>query len=77
MRGTPTTEEAAHAGRQVLMQNARALYRIESATPLGLSGRRLSESGSGDRQMVAAYVLVSVEPGKNEPVVSALREMPR
>lgn len=26
--------------------------------------------------MVAAYVLVSVEPGKNEPVVSALRAMP-
>ena len=27
--------------------------------------------------MVAAYVLVSVEPGKNGPVVSALREMPQ
>ncbi len=26
--------------------------------------------------MVAAYVLVSVEPGKNEPVVTMLREMP-
>lgn len=26
--------------------------------------------------MVAAYVLVSVEPGKNETVVSTLREMP-
>jgi DNA-binding Lrp family transcriptional regulator len=26
--------------------------------------------------MVAAYVLVSVEPGQNEPVVSALRKMP-
>ena len=26
--------------------------------------------------MVAAYVLVSVEPGKNMPVVSALRAMP-
>lgn len=26
--------------------------------------------------MVAAYVLVSVEPGKNAPVVAALREMP-
>jgi DNA-binding Lrp family transcriptional regulator len=26
--------------------------------------------------MVAAYVLVSVEPGKNEPVVSRLRGMP-
>jgi DNA-binding Lrp family transcriptional regulator len=26
--------------------------------------------------MLAAYVLVSVEPGNNEPVVSALRGMP-
>lgn len=26
--------------------------------------------------MVAAYVLVSVEPGKNKPVVSSLRAMP-
>ena len=26
--------------------------------------------------MVAAYVLVSVELGKNEPVLTALREMP-
>ncbi len=26
--------------------------------------------------MVAAYVLVSVEPGKNKPVVSGLRGMP-
>lgn len=26
--------------------------------------------------MVAAYVLVSVEPGKNEPVVASLRAMP-
>lgn len=26
--------------------------------------------------MVAAYVLVSVEPGKNKPVISGLRGMP-